>query len=388
MRHSASRTRGNVLIYAVLALVAIAAVLSLVLDSAHVRTVKTELQSAADSAARAAAQNMQSGTWAAQSAAVAAAAANFADGTSVVVDPTTDIDFGTWSNGSFTAISGGVQSGTNAVRVRCTRLSARNNGVAVIFGGFMGLSSCDLTAQSTATGMATAMAGFIGYTGVTMKNTTFYGGYDSAITTHPSRNTASSQVRVGSNAFINGKNVDEIDGDAVLGPGATVNGPNVVGTTYQLSSPIPIPTLPTWSPGSNPGGIPQDYSISSSTTLPGGSYWFTSLNLDADLTFSAPAILYVNGPIDVGGTLAPASGIPMDLTIYQYGTNTFGDSANNGMNLIAQVEGPGSDLITKNTLNFYGSGIFNSIYSKNAANFFYDYRQGPMNGSNAVATVQ
>jgi hypothetical protein len=383
------RSRGSVLIYTVVSLVGVASVISLALDSAHVRMVKTQLQCAADAAARAGAQNLQSGVSAAQSAAVAAAAANSADGSSVVLNLTTDIDLGVWSNGSFTALAGGAQSGANAVRVRAARTAAKGTPVGSIFGAFLGIFSCDVTVQSTATGIATAPAGFIGYTGISTKNNTFFGGYKSSVTTTPTENMVNSQMRVGTNAYVNTQNNDTIDGDLILGPGATVSGPNVIGSTYQLSSAIPAVTLPTWSPGTNPGSVPQNYTISNATTLPGGSYWFTSLTLLADLTFSGPTIVYVNGPIDLTGVLAASSKIPGDLTIYQYGSTSFFDSGtNNNIQIFGRVFAPGSDLLIKNNLYFAGSGIFNSITSKNNASFFYDEQQGPGNGSYAVATVQ
>jgi hypothetical protein len=58
------------------------------------------------------------------------------------------------------------------------------------------------------------------------------------------------------------------------------------------------------------------------------------------------------------------------------------------MNITAVVEAPGSDFLAKNNLTFLGSGVFNTITTKNNASFFYDEAQGPMNGSNKVATVQ
>jgi hypothetical protein len=194
-------------------------------------------------------------------------------------------------------------------------------------------------------------------------------------------------MSVGTNSFILTKNNDEIDGDVLLGPGASVIGVTVIGTTQSQSSPIPTPTMPAWNPVANPGAIPQAYTISTNTTLPGGTYYFTSMDLEADLTFSGPAVVFVNGPITVGGTLTAFSMLPADLTIYQYGITTFGDSASNGMSIYARVIAPGSDFSTKNNLDFYGSGIFNTILAKNNAEFYYDEQQGLANGQNSVTTV-
>jgi Flp pilus assembly protein TadG len=383
------RRTGSVLIYVLVSLVTFSTLLGLAIDSAHVRVVKNQLQGAADMAARAAAQNLKSGVSAAQSAAVTTAAANRADGSAVSLNTSTDIDWGTWSNGTFTVLTGASQSSATAVRVRCTRSAARGTAVLAVFGMFVGFGSCDVTAQSTASSAPFPTAAFIGYAGITVKNNAFFGGYNSSVTINPTQNGSDSNVRVGTNSFITANNNDVLDGSAVLGPGATTGGISVLGTTYNLAAPIPTPTMPSWSPTTNPNGIAQAYTVNSTTTLPGGTYWFTSLTLNADLKFSGPATVYVNGNIALDGTLAPTSGLPYDLTIYQYGSgNTFGDSGSNGMNITATVFAPTIDFTSKNTLNYAGTGIFNTITTKNSANFFYDESHGPADGTYTVSTVQ
>lgn len=382
------RRRGVVLLYVSLGMVAFAGMIALAIDVAHVRLVKAELQCAADAASRAAAQQLQGGVGAAQAAAVAAAANNWADGSPVVVDPNADVDFGNWSGGTFAPLNGAAQANATAVRVRCVHAASRGNGVTAAFASFFGIGSADVTAQAVAVGVPTPVAGFIGYAAVTSENNTFFGGYSSAVTTTPTQGTADSNMRVGTNGSVSLKNNDEIKGNVVLGPHGNQGGGRVDGTTYYWAVTIPNPALPPWNPGNNPNGLPQDYTVSTNTTLPGGSYWFTSLTINANLTFSGPAIVYVNGPVTIGATVMPASRVPSDLKIYQYGSTTFGDAAANGMTIYAAVVAPGSDFTAKNNLDYYGSGIFNSITTKNNAEFFYDEAQGPMNGSNAVSTVQ
>jgi hypothetical protein len=368
-------------------MVTLTGLVSLGVDVAHVRAVRVQLQGAADAGARAGARNIGSGLVAIQNAVVAAAHANNADGAAVVVDPNNDIDFGTWSNGTFTVLSGAGRSSANAIRVRCSHTAAKGNAVPTMFGSLLGVTSSNVSTQSTAAARQTGAAGFIGYAGVTMKNNAFFGGYSSSVIKTPTQNSADSNMSVGTNSFILTKNNDEIDGDVILGPGASVAGVTVIGTTQSQSSAIPTPTMPAWNPIANPGAIPQAYSIFTNTTLPGGTYYFTSMDLEADLNFSGPAVVFVNGPITVGGTLTAFSMLPADLTIYQYGITTFGDGASNGMSIYARVIAPGSDFVTKNNLDFYGSGIFSTITAKNNAEFYYDEQQGLANGQNSVTTV-
>jgi hypothetical protein len=370
--------RGSVLIYVAVAMIAFTALVSLVVDIAHLRVVKMQLQFAADSAARSAAVNLSNGT--PTSSAIAAAALVNVDGSPVVIQAS-DVVVGTWSGTSFTA--GGASP--NAVQVTVPRTSARGNSVAVWWGAIMGKSSADITATATATGKATQMAGFIGYAGVNMINNAFFGSYDSRNNRQPNPNSAGRKSRVGTNTLLNGKNNDTIQGDAVLGPNGTAD-PSIVLTGSDLIQPsnLPIPTMPAWAP---PGGAALPLVVASDTTMPGGSYWYTSMTVTANLTFSGPTTIYVNGDIYIDGSLAPASGNPADVTIYQIGAHNFGDLGINGLNLTAGVYAPNSDFMAKNNLYYYGSGIFNTITTKNNAEFYYDIMLGTADGSPVVHTV-
>src|SRR6266446_5944739 len=139
-------------------MVAFSALASLAVDIGHARLVKVQLQGAADAAARYAITGMSSGISAAQANAVAAAASNTADGTAVVVDPNTDVEFGTWDSGSgtFTVLAGPARSSANAIRVWARRTAARGNAVSVSFGGLIGKSTCDVTASCIASVISTS----------------------------------------------------------------------------------------------------------------------------------------------------------------------------------------------------------------------------------------
>jgi Flp pilus assembly protein TadG len=379
MRRTKVLTRnGGALIYVVVAMVAFGALMSLGVDLAHVRLVKLQLQFAADAAARSAITGMPSG--AAVSNAISAAALQTVDGTAVVVQAG-DVEQGTWSNLTFTP--GGASP--NAVRVTVKRTNARGNAVQLWWGGMIGKTHCNITVVSIASGKATPIAGFIGYNGIVMKNNTFFGSYDSRKLKNPTQGSAGSNARVGTNAGITGYQNDTLDGDAVLGSQSTgVSGVVMSGSNLYQPAALPTPTLPAWSPPAPA----TDLVVSSTTVMPGGSYWYNSMTLNADLTFSGPAVVYVNGNIVAGGMLAAASGVPGDLTIYQFGSNTFGDALVSGMTIVANVVAPNSDFVTKNNLDFYGSGVFNTITNKNNANFYYDTVLGPADGSPVVSTVK
>src|SRR4051812_37049384 len=106
--NSAPRRRGMVLAYACVAMVALLLVCSLAVDFGRVQLVKTELQRAADAAARHAATGISDGT--AVSKATYLAGLNYADGTPVVLTmgggSNNDVELGHWDGSSFT--SGGT----------------------------------------------------------------------------------------------------------------------------------------------------------------------------------------------------------------------------------------------------------------------------------------
>lgn len=378
--HPKNRTArpGAVLVYVSLSIIAFVAIASLAVDLAHMRVVKSQLQFAADSAARYAVTGISTSTSA--NRAISAAASITVDGTAVVVG-NSDVVVGTWSGSAFTA--GGTTP--NAVKVTAARSAARGNATSLWWGSLFGKSSCDITVTSIAYGRNQPTAGFIGYAGIYYKNNSFYGGYDSRVTTLPTQATATATARLGTNTAMVGYQNNILKGDAILGPSATSPvGMQISGTTQVRATDLPIPSMPNW----NPLTAPTDLVVSTVTTLPGGYYWFNSMTVTANLTFAGPSVVYVNGPISFDATVGPSSGGPRDLFIYQYGTTTFGDGDYNGMNLTANVIAPYSDFVTKNNLNYYGSGVFNTITTKNNANFYYDTNLGLADGSSIISTVK
>ena len=138
--------RGSALIYTMVAMVAFCGIVSLGVDLAHVQTTKTELQLAADAAARAAASHLLTSNSNAQAAAIAAAAGNKADGSAVVL-VNADVEIGNWNSTSKKFKTSGTQ---NAIRVTAARTSAKGNAVPLMFTRLLGRSSCDVTAVAVA----------------------------------------------------------------------------------------------------------------------------------------------------------------------------------------------------------------------------------------------
>jgi hypothetical protein len=126
------------------------AFISFAVDLGRVQLAKTELQRAADAAARFGATGLATGTTTARDNAVAAAADNAADGHAVVLRES-DVSFGKWdsSANTFTALNPS-SSQINAIRVAARRTAEDGTGVPLMFAGLLGAPSVDVGAIATA----------------------------------------------------------------------------------------------------------------------------------------------------------------------------------------------------------------------------------------------
>jgi hypothetical protein len=167
-----------------------------------------------------------------------------------------------------------------------------------------------------------------------------------------------------------------------------LSGVRVGGAIRRRTTPIPTPKLPEWTPAVNPGGVARNLVVDGGMTLPGGTYWLTSLTVRGSLRFAGPATLIVNGPVDLNGTMNPLDEIPDHLRIFQLGANTFdfvnGSGGGNNILLVAVIDAGGCDLIVKNNLEFRGRMTFRTIEVKNDADLYYDTALGGANGGTRI----
>ena len=138
--------RGNVLIFTAAALVVMIGFVSFAVDLGRAQLAKTQLASAADAAARSAAWGLADGT--SVSRAIAAAADNTVDGTTLVLQ-SADVTIGTWNSSTRTFTAGG--SSPRAVKVVAYRNTARGTAIPLVFASVLGKKTIDLSATSIAT---------------------------------------------------------------------------------------------------------------------------------------------------------------------------------------------------------------------------------------------
>src|SRR5258706_783181 len=272
--------RGISAAYSISVLIALCGFVSLAVDLGRVQLAKTELRTATDAAARAAAGGLTTSPAQARASAIAIAAANTCDGVAVgLIDPD-DIELGFWDpdTRTFYPATGWLESFATAVRITAHRSASRGNGIPLVFAKLLGRNTCDIHAVAIANATFQPAQGFVSLNAITTHDRPYFVSYRSWSTTTPTIASANSNSIVKANGAITYGANGHIWGDVKQGPSGSVEfGMQVTGTQTTLGSNITAPADPPWSPGINPGGIPQAYTVNSDTTLSGGTYMFTSL---------------------------------------------------------------------------------------------------------------
>lgn len=141
------------MVYAVSCAIIMTGVLSFAVDWGRIQLAKSELQAAADAAARYGAKGLATSTANAKSYVASAAADNKVAGTNVSIDTEHDIEFGTWDPDSkqFVPAPASEQASATALRVTARRASSRSSGLNLYWGALWGRASVDLSASAVAT---------------------------------------------------------------------------------------------------------------------------------------------------------------------------------------------------------------------------------------------
>jgi hypothetical protein len=380
-RYASPRRSAFVLVYAAIMMVALVAFASLAIDFGRVQTVKTQLLRAADASARAAAVSfLTSGVSAAQSTAVAMAAANKADESSITIDPNNDVDFGTWNSTlrTFSPLSGASRSAANAIRVWCRRTSATGNPVRLSFAGVVGFSTMDVRASAISVATVTG-GGVVGLTSVSLSGAAYLDAYDSSIAPY-SAGGADSNGRVASNGNITLAGSSAIHGDAHPGvsKSVSISGTSfVTGSTTQIPAPMSFsaPTLP--ASGYTNGGA-MNLSGIQVLSLAAGVYHYTSITMSnsAVLNINGAVTIYVDGAITIGGAsvVNVYQGRPENFRIRVLGSSPV--MVNNGSNLTGDIYAPQSAVTVQNAGGLSGAAVGDTLTILNSGCIHYDESLG------------
>jgi len=384
---------GNAIVYCILLLAVLVGFASLSVDYGRVQLAKTELRSAADSAARAAAAVMSTSKSAAQAMAVQYAAANKADGTPVAIDPSRDVIFGMWANNQFVPASGANLASANAVQVNCYRTVARGNPIQLVFAAFVGRSTCDVKASATVA-FTSQGYGLVGLDYIKMSG----GASDSYWSA--SGSTSTDHGSIASNGPITLSGSATIYGNAHPGVGYSVSGGIVKGSTTPLTSPVSYPVMTAGSfatsnqnnlcpPGTYTNGA---FNLSSrQVIMQGGAYYFTSFNMSgsSQITFTGPATIYCCGTFTMSGGAGTFEYLPKNLTVIMVptpaGVAPGKVTLSGGSALYASVYAPLSPITISGGGAIYGSVLGKSIDMSGGSSVHYDLSLG---GSDKLQLVQ
>jgi len=369
--------RGYVLVWLSVLLLTLMALASLAVDMGHVQVVKTQLRRAADAAARYAAAGMPFGASTAQAWAVAAAGDNWADGSSIVLDSTNDVEFGTWASGTFTPVAN--TNNATAIRVTARRTAARSNPVRLSFASVIGQSSCDVHAVTVV--QFTAGYGVVGLNSITM------GGNSSIGYWSPSGSTVTGKGSIASNGNITLGGSTSIDGDVRPGMSGTVSlgsSAHVNGVTTPLPAPLSYPngsagSYATTNDNANLTGSywaapTRDFNVNGSGTafIPAGNYYVHNFGTasQATLWFTGPATVYVTGNVNLGGATITSGGLPKNLQLVVIGSGTVSVANNNSF--YGRIYAPQSAVQLSGTGDIYGSVLGSAISMTGTSGIHYD----------------
>ena len=305
-------------------------------------------------------------------------AANKCDGTSVVIDATNDVEFGTWDPNTkvFTVLPAASYTSANSIRITARRTGARSNPIALAYGRILGVNNCDVKATviSYVTGGPPAITGLNSFTA--HKNL-YLASFNSNTVTLPTSASGyhTNNGEVGSNGVLDLGSSGDLWGNEYLGPSRTASGSSVIhGTTKRLSATIPRRPSPAMTPASNPGGVSQTPSINGTVSWPGGTYYFTSLTMgDSDtISFTGPATVYMNGNVSIHDKclIIPYNYKAANLTWYQASGKNF--TVHNQFYFGGQFIAPGADFVANDDLYFGGTMVFKTITLHDKCELYVD----------------
>jgi Flp pilus assembly protein TadG len=373
--HQARRRQHGIgLIWSTVVLVALCMLASLAVDYGHVQVVKAQLGAAADAAALAGAELIQSDPAAAVQAALDTAGGNVADGKPVVLLKS-DVVPGIWDETTRTFAPAAGGQIPNAVMVTATRSEDRGDAVALAFARVMGAQTCAVhaTAIALARPVGYAMVG-LDYISMKGRSTNSYRTKDGSFSNYGTI-ASNGDITLGGNTLING--------DAFPGVGKRVIGANhVTGSTTPLTHPLNYPQA---DPGNaatdNDNAAIESYLTDGVLTvggkrqivIPAGTYYLNGIDLQAgaQVRFGGKVTLYVTGSVSLSGHADTYDQDPANFKLVLLGTGATIDLSG-GSALYADIYAPGAALTMGGNGDIYGSIVARSIDTTGNGAVHYD----------------
>ncbi len=242
--------------------------------------------------------------------------------------------------------------------------------------------------------------GIAGLTGISMSGQADIDSYDSskgaynALLADGTRNVGQ-EGDIASNGPITMTGQSKVWGSANPGDGYPFSGvPNVTGTYGTLQAPLVVDPIPNTVIDAalavnNNSNIHQHVMISGVDTevpypltnnalsvpngniyLAGGTYYFTSININGQLNVEGPSSIYVVGNVDIAGQgVINTGGVPKDFLLYSTGSDI--KIAGQGV-FYGAVYAPSATVTYTGQADFYGSIVCGFNADKGQAALHYD----------------
>jgi hypothetical protein len=380
------------LIYQIVALLALVGIASLAVDYGRVQLDKTALQSTADAASRAACAKLPAGVTAAQNAAVQVAGQNVVEGQPVVLNPATDIFFGTWdpTARTFTPLSGAAAANANAVRVVTARTRAKGNAIPLAFAAMLGKSDCDVLARSTACLSGnTGTSALIGVNGITLSGSALTDSYDSRMGVYPAGSGSKGTISSNGNISVGGS--AQVKGDVRYGVGksGTVTAPaSATGLLAPLGAQLTYPSVTL--PASGYYDLGDQIMSSGTVSVPGGTYLIHNLNLSATahIIWTGPVVLYISDSYSVSGSVAidTYQNLPANRVLNFLPTCTTA-TWSGSHSCVGELYAPDTDFSIGGSAQLYGRVTAKTLNVTTSGGLHYDEALAPPGGTAPKPTI-
>ena len=387
---------GAVIVIVAVVLAVLIGFAGIVIDLGHLFVVRSTLQNAADSASLAAAASLSYGPDEARNQAQLFAQYYAVDGTLVAL-ALADIELGTWDEGSktFSVLSPAQEASANSVRVTAQRSTVRNNAVSLFFMRIFGHETSDVRVMAVAYRPGLC-GGIIGERRITLNSSTGtdsynsdYGPYSPATANQNGDVCSCGDIELNSSAGVRGDANPGPDNTVIMNSSSYVTGSTKPGGCPVLAD-VELGEMATDNDNGNIPAVtdggknpfedgPYDLALHNedSLTLPGGEYYFTSVDLahSSTLTVEGPTVIYVTGKFEMhSSTIVNTGQNPEDLIIMVSSIEDV--QFNHNVDFYGIIYAPNAHVVLNSGVDFYGAIMAQEITLNSSVVVHYDESLG------------
>ncbi len=386
---------GAVVVIVAVVLAVLIGFAGIVIDLGHLFVVRSTLQNAADSASLAAAASLSYGPDEARNQAQLFAQQHGVDGTPITLVQA-EIDLGNWDEGSktFSVLSPDQEASADSVRVTAQRSTVRNNAVSLFFMRIFGHETSDVRVMAVAYRPGLC-GGIIGERRITLNSSTGtdsynsdYGPYSPATANQNGDVCSCGDVELNSSSGVNGNATPGDDHQVILNSSAYVTGSTRPGGCPVLP-PVELGNIATMNDNGNIGLTDEgnspfpsgpyalELNNSDSLTLPGGEYYFTSVELTSSTTLNiaGPTVMYVTGTFAMtSSSIINPSQNPEDLIIFVSSIEDV--QFHSTTDFYGIIYAPDAHVVLNSSVGFYGAIMAQEITLNSSVVVHYDESLG------------